>query len=400
MNRHAVAFLTGSLVLAATAVAQAPFEAALLDGTVLQVQRVVSTDGAQFELATAAGKRKLKAEQILSLHGAPVVPNVMPLFELGGGDRLRGVLSGGDSRGEWLELVSPTLGRVRLSVDRLACIVFRSDLVQPADLRLPDGVDEALFQRAGIGLDLVAGSLYQFDSQGIRFLRDGDQEPRWLAPTALVGLRCRKAAGRSAPPACSLMTRTGDRVGVRLCSWSQGVLELELEDKGKVRLPEADFACLLPLGTGVTFASALEPLEATETGYDGDVLYPYQRDSNVLGAALVGGQRAHARGLGVHSRSRLDYVVPADAAWFWTRVAIDQSALALPVRAEVHVEVRLDDETVFKTELSAGEGAMDSGRIAVKPGQRLALVVDFGKGRDLADRVDWLSPVFLPGPGR
>jgi hypothetical protein len=34
--------------------------------------------------------------------------------------------------------------------------------------------------------------------------------------------------------------------------------------------------------------------------------------------------------------------------------------------------------------------------LKVRSGQQLALEVDFGAGRDLGDRVDWLSPVFLP----
>lgn len=399
MNTRSLPFAVIS-GLAVTAPAQTQFEVALLDGSVLAVQRVTSSDGRKLELHLAKGSRSVGLDQVLAVHGVAVAASELPVFELGGGDRLRGVLSGGDSHGEWLELVSPVLGRTRVAVDRLSGILFHPELAQATDLRLPTGVDEALFQRAGIGLDVVAGSLQQFSDSGVRFQRDGDKEPRWFAPSELVGLRIGDAAARATPAPCELLTRTGDRVGVRLSAWQDGHLDLELEGGGKVRLPEADFACLLPLGSAAVFLSALPPFAVVESGYDGDVLYPFRRDSSVVGSALVGGGRAHARGIGVHSKSRLEYVVPEGARQFWTRVAIDASALGLAPRAHVHVEIRRGDDSVFAGDLAAGDGAKDSGRIDVQPGQHLVLLVDFGKGRDLADRVDWLSPVFLPAPAR
>ena len=115
------------------------------------------------------------------------------------------------------------------------------------------------------------------------------------------------------------------------------------------------------------------------------------------GEALVAGGRTFGKGLGVHSRSRLYFAVPDGAARFWTRVAIDDTAAALLVRADVDVRVLLDGKIVFaKQGLGPGQSPLDSGQIAVAPGQELVLEVDFGKGRELGDRVGWLAPVFLP----
>jgi hypothetical protein len=78
---------------------------------------------------------------------------------------------------------------------------------------------------------------------------------------------------------------------------------------------------------------------------------------------------------------------------------LDDSALALPVRGTVDVRVVAGTATLFEAkELAAGTSPRATGLLPVKPGQLLTLEVDYGKGRDLGDRVDWLMPVFLPAP--
>ena len=47
-------------------------------------------------------------------------------------------------------------------------------------------------------------------------------------------------------------------------------------------------------------------------------------------------------------------------------------------------------------ELAAGGAVQTVGPLEVQPGQVLSLEVEFGAGRDVGDRVDWLLPVFLP----
>src|SRR5690606_15879598 len=189
-----------------------------------------------------------------------------------------------------------------------------------------------------------------------------------------------------------------DRVGVTLRNWTQGVLQLELEDGTAVSLRQEDLACLCWVGAG-TFLSDLDPAEVQESGLDAEVLHPWRRDAAVLGDPLVVGGRTHGKGLGVHSRSRLVFPVPPDAAHFWTRVGIDDTSAALGVAAEADVRVLVDGKVAFEQRIATGR-ARDTGRIEVRAGQAVALEVDFGPGREIGDRVDWLSPVFLPGGRR
>lgn len=374
-------------------------EVALLDGSVLAAESVAAEAQGHWRLALAGGgSRRVALEEVLALHCAPVRPHPLPAAHLVGGDVVRGLLEGGDSGGNALELVSPVLGRVVLPVDRLACLVLRSEEASADDLVLPDGIDEALFLPARLGFDRVAGTVYQFGEGRVRFQAAGADEPRWYPERDLIGLRLAGGVARAAAAPAQLLTRAGDRLGVEYLGLQEGVLQVRLEQGREAAVRLADVGCLLFAREGVVFLSELTPAAADEAAFDGPVLLPWRRDATVTGDPLTVGGRTHARGIGAHSRSRLAFTVPEGAQAFWTRVAFDDAAQRLRVRGEADVRVELDGREVFAAEgLRAGDPPRSTGLLPVRPGQQLALVVDFGAGRDLGDRVDWLTPVFLPG---
>lgn len=397
-----MAAATAVVVAAATGCAtaqQAPFEVALRDGSRVAARSVVGDASRGFDLQTANGDRQhVAAAAVLAIHGAPVVVPALASAHLAGGDVVRGTLSGGDASGDRLELLSPVLGPVPLLVDRLS-LLAAAGAPPLLTLALPDGVEEALFVRANIGFDVVAGTLHQFGAAGIRFQAEGG-EPRWFATGDYVALRLAGATAPAEPPSALLLTRTADRLGVRTASTTDEVWTLRGEGDADLRLRAGDLACLTFVGQGAVFASDLTPSEVRESSVDGDALWSWQRDRSALGGPLQVAGRAHGKGLGVHSRSRLAFRVPDGAAHFWTRVGIDDSSSELPLRADVDVAIEIDGKVAFqKRGLHSGE-VVDAGMLAVKPGGTLVLEVDFGRGRDLGDRVDWLSPVFLPAPVR
>ncbi len=370
-------------------------QVALIDGRLIDADTISSEPGGGFALRRAGQEVKVGAGDLLSVHGGAVVEAGLPSVWLAGGEVLRGAVVGGDRSGDTLELQSPVLDRLQVPVDRLLALTA-SATPRPDALRLPDGVDEALFRRARFGFDRIVGAVHEFGPRGVRFLSTGEKEPRWFALTDLIGLRIADPQPRAVAAPNELWTRTGDRLGVTVQRATGEQVECTLESGRQVSLRWRDIACLTWRASG-TFVSDLEPQQVSESGFDGDVLYPWQRDRSTDGEALVAGGRTFGKGLGVHSRSRLTFVVPNGAARFWTRVAIDDTAAALLVRADVDVRVLLDGKIVFaKQGLGPGQSPLDSGPIAVRPGQALVLEVDFGKGRELGDRVGWLSPVFLP----
>lgn len=394
--------LAALLVLAVSAgdslrAQQASFEVALRDGRVLPAANL-GGEGARVRITPLQGDPvEVALAEVLALHGSAVEASRLPAAFLGGGEVVRGLVVGGDSGGDTLELQSAVFGRWTVRVDRLACLVFGG--LEPSLLELPDGSEEVLFQKAALGFDRLVGSVHQFGEGGVRFQPDGQKEPRWYPARDIAGLRLRGAEPSKLDADAEVLTRSGDRLRVRLTGWQNGKLLLKLEDGRDWPLALKDLGCVQMLGGGAVFVSDLTPREVKEASPDSDVLLPWRRDRSVTGSALAAGGFAHARGLGVHSQSRLSFEVPVGAAAFCTRVALDDSALALPVRGAVEVRVMAGTATLFEAkDLVAGAPPRATGLLPVKPGQLLTLEVDYGKGRDLGDRVDWLMPVFLPAP--
>ncbi len=382
--------------------ASPPLELALRQG---EVVRATALDGSVQDGFTASlpnGRLPIAGADLIAVHGVAARPVELAAVWLQGGDVVRGTLTGGDAAGNVVRLLSPVLGPIELEVDRIAAYVPRgggSDLT-PARLELPDGVDEALFVRARIGYDLRVGRLHRFDPQGLRFALDDSDDPQLYREKAFVALRIGDPAPRERAPIATLVTRTGDRLGCDAVTFGAASVRIELETGRTVDVRYGDLGCLTLHGN-CRHLSELQPSAAVENGFDGPVVHPYRRNATALGGPLVASDRTHAMGLGVHSKSRLTFTVPPDCEAFWTRVALDDSAAALPLRANVDVRVLHNGITVFEQRgLETGDRPRDTGLIAVTPGMDLVLEVDFGKGRDLGDRVDWLTPVFLPAPSR
>lgn len=381
----------------AAGVAQGPasFEVVLNTGTVWVVGMLRTTADGSLECTPAGGgTRVVPAGELLAIHGAPVVLPALSAAHLVGGEVVRGALVGGDRGGDRLDVLSPVLGTVPIPVDRLA--LWAGPEVPPLlPLELPEGVDEALFVRAKVGFDVIAGTLHQFGSAGVRFQAE-DGEPRWFGGSDFVALRLRPEPAPATTPIAWLTTRTGDRLQVDRWRCDGEAFVVAVHGGTELRLRGVDLASLTCLGGGAAFVSDLEPIEVREAGVDGDVVHGWQRDHNVLGAPLQVAGRSHGKGLGVHSRSRLSFRVPAGAARFWTRVGLDDSVRTLPLLPDVAVRIEVDGKVVFARDgLRAGQ-LVDPGPLPVVAGAIVVLDVDVGRGRDLGDRVDWLSPVFLP----
>jgi hypothetical protein len=390
-----------ALLLASGLVAQerAAVELSLRDGSVL-LGDAPTLRGDKLELRTAAASRTLPLTEVLAVHGGAVARSNLPAFHLQGGEVVRGLPSAGDPNGEWVAVTSSGLGQLRVPVDRLECVLFRPDLASPRDLQLPQGAREALFTKAATGFDIVTGALHEFSADGIRFQPARETQSRWFRGPDLVGYRLADPTPAAARGAQELMTRAGDRVRVTLLGWEKGELRFRREDGNEGRLRDRDLACLTMTSADVVPAAGLVPVTAEESSWDGPALYPYQTNLAAVGTPLMVAGRTWGSGIGVHSRSRLVYEVPIGAQAFWTRVGIDDSALGLVPRGNVDVRVLVSDKVAFEARGLASGSVRSTGLLPVKPGSRIELLVDFGAGRDLADRVDWLLPVFLPGPGR
>ena len=386
-------WLAVGLLAAGVAAQEVRLELDLRSGKQLIATSLSGSPKAGFEAVVGERTQRILTRDLLSVRVAAAHAPELLRVELVGGDVVHGAIAGGDEDGNALELLSPSLGKISLSIDRLAAVVQHG--VHASDQILPDDVDEGIYLRTSRGYDLVAGTLHRFGSQGISFQSSAVAEPVWFSARKFSSLRLRGGEEREKVAPVVLLTRTADRLGVTMQSCSEQGLDVTIDGGAAVHLPWADVASLC-FEKDVVHLSSLKPSQVVESGFEGEVVYSWRRDRNVVGGELLALGRAYGRGLGVHSRSRLSFEVPAGATHFRTRVALDDSVADLPIKAHAEVRVLLGNTLLFESsDLNLGQAPLDAGLHPVKAGATITLEVDFGRGRDIGDRVNWLLPMFL-----
>lgn len=412
-------FCASFFALASMLPAQEVFECTLVDGSVVEGTllgwqggmdgrlrlRVAPAPGAV--AGSAPEEREIPAADLVALHGAPPRRDAPVAAHLVGGAVLRGELRSGDADGETFTLHSPSLGSMSVPVDRLDVLLFRTLAADRSvdSFRIPEGAeaDEAIFYPVESGFDMRTGVIYRFGLTSLAFAPDGVDDAEEFAYRNLAAVTLREGVERQESFDAWLLTRSGDALGVTPGGVTDGQLELVLEAGRRVRMPVSEVAALHAIGPERRYLSDL-PVAAVEerAWFDeaadaGDSLMPTRMDRAVDGGFLVAGGRSHGKGVGTHSYSALSWTVPEGCGHFHARVALDDAVRELPVRGQVAVRVLLDgEELVASTALRSGEPALNLGLLPVRPGASLTLVVDFGGGMDLGDRVDWLSALFLP----
>jgi hypothetical protein len=381
------------LMAVAVAAQEVRLELDLRSGKQLVASSLSGSPETGFAAKVGSRSERVLANDLLSVRVTGARAPKLLRVELVGGDVVHGAIAGGDKDGDFLELLSPILGKIALPIDRLAALVQHG--VHASDQILPKDVDEGIYLRTGHGYDLVAGTLHRFGSRGISFQPSAAAGPVWFSPRKFSSLRLRGGEDREALAPMTLLTRAADRLGVTLKACSEQGLDVVIDSGSTVHLRWADVACL-SFEKDVMHLSAMKPSQVVESGFEGDVVHAWRRDHSVVGGELLAHGRAYGRGLGVHSRSRLSFEVPAGATHFRTRVALDDSVAELPIKAHVEVRVLLGNKLLFESsDLKFGQVPLDAGLHAVKAGATITLEVDFGRGRDLGDRINWLLPMFL-----
>ena len=387
------AVLLAALVVAPAWAQARTLELDLRSGKSLVATSLVGTPDKGFTAMVGSKSRRLAPGELLAIRAATAVAPKLLRVELVGGDRIHGAIAGGDADGDFLELLSPVLGKIRVPIDRLAAVVQPG--VHPSDQILPEGVDEALFVSTGRGFDLVAGTLHRFGSQGVSFQPEALESPRWYAPQRISSLRLRGGLDREQPSQMILLTRAADRLGMKLSSCGKQGLQAVLGNGQEVSVRWNDLACVC-FSKDVVHLSSLTPTRVVETGFASEITHSWRRDRCVVGGELLAQGRAYGLGLGVLSRSRLSFRVPEGATHFLTRVGFDDTAAELPVRAHAVARVLQGNKLLFEAkDLTPGQAPQNAGMHAVKGGDTITLEVDFGRGRDIGDRVNWLLPMFL-----
>jgi hypothetical protein len=174
---------------------------------------------------------------------------------------------------------------------------------------------------------------------------------------------------------------------------SSGTIKLLSETLGEVTASLDRVRVLSFRGGRCQFLSDLEPRKVT---HGDDLFGPWelQRDLSATREPIRIRGRDYAKGLGMHSRSRVDYALSGNYSRFQSILGMDDRAR--PETAEAQkidggkaiFRVYVDDKVAFEKELSWSDPPLPVD-LPVEGAQVLGLELDYGPGFLVLDRGDW-----------
>jgi hypothetical protein len=183
-----------------------------------------------------------------------------------------------------------------------------------------------------------------------------------------------------------IVLANGARLSVRTAELAGDELRTTTLTGAIVRVPLTALAAVNVYQGAAVYLSDLSPRAYEHTSYFG-ARWPIGIDRSVAGLDLRLGNGTYDKGIGLHSQCRVTYGLPKHARRFEAVVGLDdQTGRSGGVRVQLFA-----DGTPFAESMSLSGGEPPrSVRLALPPGAReLAVAVDFGRGGDVQDHVNW-----------
>ncbi len=243
--------------------------------------------------------------------------------------------------------------------------------------------DDLLVIKKGGKLDFLPGVVTQYDAQKVMFLYEGNEIP----------VRLEKVFGiihphPFAPPGqakCRLETTSGDSLFVEQITLKGNDFRVQTGPDHFITIPQSQIH-LLDFSLGrIVYLSDMPPEGVEYTPYF-DTVWEYQKDKTIDGSPLKLGDKEYAKGLWIHSRTKLTYRLAGEFSRFQALMGIDAS-VAKSGLGNVHVTITADDKILLEKEVTAFTEPQKID-LDVKGYRFLHILVDFGEGLNIADRLD------------
>lgn len=269
------------------------------------------------------------------------------------------------------------------------------DTLFEVDLRSTERPSQdTVYVRRDTGLLRVPGVLRGLDEEFLTLEYEGVQ--RRLRRSLVLGVILARAATATPEadiPATFDLGAAGAVAAflVRIAS-REGERSVELRFRGASdrevqSLPAARVHAIRFQSDRVRFLSQLEPARVVETPLVGGASsFPYRRDLTVSGAPIRLGDRVYRRGLGVHSRSTLEYALDGTFTSFSAVLGLDASAIP---GATVTFSVVADGKELLREPFGSASPPR-AVSLPIEGVQKLELTVDYGEdGNDQGDHAVW-----------
>jgi len=378
-------------VVVRSAAAEAPDvpEAVPVDGEPFQAD--VGAIDAQWQVTfNAAGKRRVLSAGELVCWGTCAEPGRGPLVVLADGGLLAADVLQADQ--ERLRADAALFGPVELPLEWIAGAVFLAPPDRQARDRLLERVASAGGHSDRVTLangDEISGRLEAIRHDALSVQTDG-------GPLKIEMHRVRAVTFN--PALRPRVDRRGLRAWAGFSDGSRLVADQLIVEGESLRITLAggltwttaaeELTCLVPLGGRVTYLSDLKANEYRHVPFL-ELPWPnYGTDRNVTGGLLRSGGRLYLKGLGMHSASRLTYLLAEPYSRFQAALAIDDQTGG---RGSVRFRVYVDGRQQYASPIVRGGSAPLPIEVDISGAKRLDLIVDYADRADELDHANWLG---------
>jgi hypothetical protein len=355
------------------------------------VPRALSTDGLRVTSPDGKNDRLIPLDQFLSVQRPASEETPAPSFTLvlSNGDRLVG--EPGPVNGERLTWLSPSLGKIPISFNRLVAINRGLNFSTPDE---PPKQDIATLANG----DTVAGVFTNSADSKITIQADAGPVSVPLDSIRRIAFAPTGNAAADSTRGFRVRLTDGSILTVADASLDAGQLNVTLKGKNPVavKVPLGNVLGIEQTNGPVSWLSSQMPIESVQIPYLGGApTWPARFDQAVDGGPLSFNGRTYDHGIGVHAYSRLTFALDPQWAAFRTQYAIDSRRDEPRKYADVTVRIKLDDKVVHEQKhLHVGEISKQV-LIELKGAKTLTLECDYGDGGDTQAHLDWLQPALL-----
>jgi hypothetical protein len=243
-------------------------------------------------------------------------------------------------------------------------------------------------------LDYLEGIVEEIGAEQVQFHYNEQVIP--VDRAKVEGVVYFHAAGRELPdPLCRVVDRAGSTWFVKSLALQDDKLQLVSTSGVRGEIPLARVEKLDYSAGKIVYLSDLKWESLDWRDYFGQrrdastaLLFSPRNDESFAGEPLTFGKQTYAKGLAIHSRTQLDYRLPGKFSKFLALAAIDDHVRPA---GDVVLRISLDGKLLGEQHVTGKDEKPIPLEYDLTGGSRLSILVDFGAGLDLSDRLHLLN---------
>ncbi len=345
---------------------------------------------AQWKLAFGSGdtRRVLPATALVRWGKCPEIGHG-PLLLLADGSLLVGDPVGSDKRN--LKAESLLLGPIELPLELVTAAVFHA----PADRRRRDLLLDRLAAATGstdrlllVNGDELTGSVAQLETDKVHLETEvGPVEIETARVAAILFNPALARRPRRDTTAAWVGLSDGSRIRATRLIVDAKSAQVSVAKDRRWTVAPGDVVFLQPIGGQAVYLSDLKPAGYRFMPYL-NLEWPWRADRNVTDGMLRSGGELFLKGIGVHSASRLSYVLEKPCRRFEADLAIDDSTDG---GGSVRFFVYVDQRQKYASPVVRGGAKPLPVSVDLTGGSRIDLIVDYADRADVLDHANWLN---------